>query len=257
MRVIVLVCIALAVTLSAQAPRPAFEVASVKKLAQRIAQSPSQAYTRSAALYFANVTVAGLVQYAYDVRDFALVGGPDWTRQDLFEVNARAAAEVSADEKRLMVQSLLADRFKLVVRKDKQEMEFSQLVLARSDGRLGPNFTDCPDPNVKSPPPRAPRGGMLWVVTCGTTADLVQIASINLRTPVVDKTGLTGRWHVEITFIDPRRPPSAGGAPAADIDPNLTEMRTALQEQLGLKLESARGPVDVLVVESVEQPTPD
>jgi uncharacterized protein (TIGR03435 family) len=98
---------------------------------------------------------------------------------------------------------------------------------------------------------------MLWVVTCGTIADLVQIALINLRTPVVDKTGLTGRWHVEITFIDPRRPPSAGVAPAADIDPNLTEMRTALQEQLGLKLESARGPVDVLVVESVQQPTAD
>src|SRR5687768_11915914 len=109
----ILVAVGLAVALSAQAPRPSFEVASVKKLSQRIAQSPSQASTRSAALYFANVTVAGLVQYAYDVRDFALVGGPDWMRQDLFEVNARAATEVSPDEKRLMVQSLLADRFKL------------------------------------------------------------------------------------------------------------------------------------------------
>src|SRR5687768_14105687 len=151
MRVITLVCIGLTVTLSAQAPGPTFEVASVKKLSQRIAPSPSQSSTRSAALYFANVTVAGLVQYAYDVRDFALVDGPDWIRQDLFEVNAKAATEVSPDEKRLMVQSLLADRFKLVVRKDRREMEFSQLVLARSDGRLGPNFTDCPDPNVKSP----------------------------------------------------------------------------------------------------------
>src|SRR5687768_6575078 len=144
----ILVCVGLAVTLSAQAPRPAFEVVSVKKLAQRVAPSPSQASTQSAALYFANVTVAGLVQYAYNVRDFALVGGPDWISRDLFEVNARAATEVSPDEKRLMVQSLLADRFKLVVRRDKQEMGFSQLVLARSDGRLGPNFTDCPDPNV-------------------------------------------------------------------------------------------------------------
>ena len=98
---------------------------------------------------------------------------------------------------------------------------------------------------------------MLWVVTCGTIADVAQIASLNLRTPVVDKTGPSGKWHVEVAFIDPRRPPPASGGPVADIDPNLTEMRTALQEQLGLKLESARGPVDVLVVESVEQPTPD
>ena len=253
----ILACVGLAVTLSAQAPRPAFEVASVKKLAERIPQSPSQASARSAALYFANITVAGLAQYAYNVRDFGLVGGPEWIRRDLFEVNARAATEVSPDEKRLMVQSLLADRFKLVVRRDKQEMGFSQLVLARSDGRLGPNFTDCPDPNVPPPMPRAPRGGMLWVVTCGTSADLAQIASLNLRTPVVDKTGLTGRWHVEITFIDPRMPPSASGAQTSVVDPNLTEMRTALQEQLGLKLESTRGPVDVLVIESVHHPTPD
>src|SRR5687767_7111429 len=125
----ILVSVGLAVALSAQAPGPAFEVASVKKLAERIPQSPSQASTRSAALYFANITVAGLVQYAYNVRDFGLVGGPEWIRRDLFEVNARAATEVSQDEKRLMVQSLLADRFKLVVRRDKQEMGFSQLVL--------------------------------------------------------------------------------------------------------------------------------
>lgn len=248
-----LACIALGVALSAQAPRPAFEVASVKKLPQRMA--PTQSSTAGAAFYRTNATVASLILFAYNIRDFELIGGPGWIRTDLFEINARAATEVSQDEKRLMVQSLLEERFKLVVRKDKQEMGFSALVLARSDGRLGPNFTDCPDPNRPLPPPRPPRGGSLWVVTCGTMADLATIASINLRTPVVDNTGVTGRWHVEVAFIDPRRPPSV--AAQADVDPNLTEMRTALQDQLGVKLESTRGPVDVLVVDSVEQPTPD
>lgn len=251
------VAVGMMATLSAQTPRATFEVASVKKLAERIQQTSFDTSTQSAALYWANATVASMIQYAYNIRDFELIGGPGWMRTDLFEVNARAASEVSLDEKRLMMQSLLADRFKLAVREDKQEMGFSQLVLARSDGRLGPKFTDCPDPNVSSPPPRPPRGGSLWVVRCGTMADLAQIASINLRTPVVDKTGVTGRWHVEIAFIDPRRPPSASAAALPDIDPNLTEMRTALQEQLGVKLESTRGPVDVLVVESVQQPTPD
>ena len=248
-----LVAAAIGVTLSAQAPRPVFEVASVKKLAQRVdGVSPS---TAGATFYRPNATVAALILYAYNIRDYELIGGPGWMRSDLFEINARASTEAADSEKRLMVQSLLADRFTLAIRRDTQEMSYSALVLARSDGRLGPNFTDCPDPNVKVPPPRPPRGGALWVVTCGTMADLAQIASLNLRTPVVDKTGVTGRWHVEVAFIDTRRPPSV--AAPADIDPNLTEMRTAFQELLGLKLESARGPVDVLVVESVEQPTPD
>lgn len=248
-----IVLVALGITLSAQAPRPAFEVASVKKLAQRADGVFSR--TEGTAFYRPDATVASLILFAYNIRDFELIGGPGWMRTDLFEVNARAATDVSLDEKRLMVQSLLADRFKLVVRRDKQEMGFSQLVLARDDGRLGPAFTDCPDPNVKAPPPRAPRGGTLWMVTCGTMVDLAMVASLNLRTPVIDKTGMTGRWHVEVAFIDPRRPPSTAAAP--DIDPNLTEMRTAFEERLGLKLDSTRGPVDVLVVESVEPPAAD
>lgn len=253
-----LVFVGLAVTLSAQAPRPAFEVASVKKLAERIPQSSTHTFTRSAAIYFANATVASVIRFAYDVLDFELVGGPDWIRTDLFEISARAATEVSPDEKRLMVQSLLADRFKLVVRKDKEEMRFSELTLARSDGRLGPNFTACPDPNAPEPRRIAPRGGQLFVVNCGTPAELARFASMVLRAPFVDRTGVTDKWQIEIAFIDPRFATSAGvGAQAPPIDPNLTDIGTAMREQLGLKMESVRGPLDVLVVESVQQPTPD
>ena len=251
---VILVSVGLAVALSAQAPRPAFEVASVKKLAERIPQSRARVRRTCGvpALYFANTSVAALVLFAYNLSPFELVGGPDWIRQDLFEINARAATEVSPDEKRLMLQSLLADRFKLVVRRDKQEMAFSQLVLARSDGRLGPNFTACPDPNAPEPRRIAPRGGQLWVINCGTIADLARAASIFLRAPAVDRTDVTGMWHIEVAFIDPRFALSAGGgAQTPPIDPNLTDISTAMREQLGLKLESTRGPVDVLVVESV------
>jgi len=251
-----LVFVGLAVTLSAQAPRPTFEVASVKKLADRIPQSSNQTFTRSAAIYFANATVASVIRFAYDILDFELVGGPDWIRTDLFEINARAATEVSPDEKRLMVQSLLADRFKLVVRKDKQEMRFSELTPARSDGRLGPNVTACPDPNAPVTRSFAPRGGQRLVVGCGTIAEFARAASLTQRSPFVDRTGVTGTWHFEITFIDPRFA-ALTGAQTPPIDPKLTDLGTAMREQLGLKMESVRGPIDVLVIESVQQPTPD
>src|SRR5687768_10679737 len=254
----ILVFVGLAVTLSAQAPRPAFEVASVKKLAERLPATQTATPGPTAAFYWANVTVASVIQFAYNILDFELVGGPDWMRRDLFEINARSAVETTLDEKRLMLQSLLEDRFKLVIRREKQEMRFSELTLARSDGRLGPNFTACPDPNAPEPPVRPPRGAQVWVVGCGTIADLAQMAARNFRIPVVDKTGLTGMRHIEIAFIDPRFAASAGvGAQAPLIDPNLTDIGTAMREQLGLKLEPGIGPVDVLVVESVQQPTPD
>src|SRR5688572_24226292 len=111
----ILVFVGLVVTLSAQAPRPAFEVASVKKLAERIAQTPTQLSTPSPILHWTNATLASMLLFAYNVNNFELIGGPDWMRTDLFEINARAASEVSEDEKRLMVQSLLEDRFKVEI----------------------------------------------------------------------------------------------------------------------------------------------
>ena len=149
-----LLMVGLMATIAAQAPpRPAFEVASVKKLAERIELTSFDVMTPSAAFHYPNATVASLILFAYDIQSFVLVGGPAWMRSDLFEINARAAAVASLAEKRRMMQSLLAERFKLVVRRDKQEMAHSELLLARSDRRLGPNFTDCPDPNAPPPPP--------------------------------------------------------------------------------------------------------
>ena len=95
------------------------------------------------------------------------------------------------------------------------------------------------------------------VVNCGTPAELARFASMVLRAPFVDRTGVTGKWHIEITFIDPRFATSAGGGTQTPIDPNLTDIGTAMREQLGLKMESRSGLLDVLVVESAQQPTPD
>ena len=246
-----LVSVVLGATLSAQAPRPAFEVASVKKRDQPASIPPTKTPPLSPVFYSPNATVASLILFAYNLRDFELVGGPEWMRRDQFEVNARAAAEVSDDQKRLMVQSLLEDRFTLVVRKERQDMRYSELVLARSDGRVGPKLTACGNPEAPPTPVRIPRGGMVMGARCAAISQIARLAAGMLRMPVVDRTGLTGMWGYELVYLDP------GTWGSAEPEPQLTAFPTALQEQLGLKLEAVRGPVDVLVVESVEQPTPD
>src|SRR5687767_8773514 len=238
---------------------PSFEVASVKRLDQPIPLSPPQRTPpRSNSFYRAIATVASLIQFAYNVRDFQLFGGPDWVRKDRFEVNARSAAELSSDEKRPMVQSLLKDRFKLVIRTEQREMPFSALVIARSDGRLGPTLTKCGDaenPPV-SKPVRVPPGGEALSFRCVAMSTVVNVAAGILRRPVIDKTGLTGMWNYQLAYGQVRELPPGRERDLAEQE-NPPSFETALQEQLGLKLESGRGPVDVLVIDSVEMPTPD
>src|SRR5688572_9281747 len=171
------VSLGIVVSLSAQTLKPTFEVASIKKRDQPAPFSPSRTPPRSATFYIANATVASLVQFAYNIRDFELIGGPDWIRRNLFEINARAAAEVSLDEMRPMVQSLLRDRFSLLVRAEQREMRFSTLVLARDDGRVGPKLTACGDPNAAPTPVLVPRGGRVYVNRCASMSVITNLAS--------------------------------------------------------------------------------
>ena len=236
---------------AAQAPRPTFEVASVKKLDKQAPFAP----VRTRGLVYArnNVTVAALVQFAYNVQDFELIGGPEWARRDLFEIEARAAREMSFEEMRPLVQSLLEDRFKLVIRREQREMRRAELTVARDDGRLGPALRPCADPNAPVKPMTMPRGAVGFAMRCQPMSSRSHPAVLRyLQMPVVDKTGLAGLWDYQVFFGDPR-----AFTPGADpsVDPNLPSFETALRDQLGLKVDFVRGPVNVLVVESVQQPT--
>jgi uncharacterized protein (TIGR03435 family) len=180
-----------------------------------------------------------------------------------------------------MLKSLLADRFKLVAHIEKKEMPIYALIPARSDGRLGPQLKastiDCTAVNASrrgGPPPSppdfngpAPQCGMM-VRPGGVKAggvpinQILQLLSQNVQRIVVDRTGLTGTYDIDLTWTPEQIPQARGdappGAPALPpIDPNGPSLFTALQEQLGLKLDSTRGPVDVLVVDKVERPTED
>ena len=186
----------------------------------------------------------------------------------------------------LMIRSLLADRFKLAVHTETKEQPIYALVLARSDGRLGSQLkkseTDCaaqmaaargrgparglPPPGPLQPGEPSPCGfriGMGNMVAGGSS--LAQFAnSLGMFTGrvVVDRTGLTGDYDFNLTWTPDQMPPRAPGTPGdqpirvngADIDPNGPSIFTAVQEQLGLKLDSQRGPVAMLVIDRAEKP---
>ena len=157
-------CVAALCTAAAgvQEPKPAFEVASVKRQASFVPPSPPSgpAPAVSAAFYRVNATVVTLVRFAYGVTDAQVIGGPEWIRKDMFEINARAADALPQDGMRPMVASLLEDRFKLTIRREQRQMRGEVLVLARDDRRLGPTLEKCEDPAA----PRSSR--------CRTTASL-------------------------------------------------------------------------------------
>jgi uncharacterized protein (TIGR03435 family) len=249
-----LAALTFAATASAQAPRPAFEVASVKR--QESPQFGPPASRPPNVYYRSGDTVEELVRFGWGVQRFQVLGGPPWAGEDRFEINARAAEPVPRELMWPMVQALLEDRFGLVVRHDRQEMDVAAIVLSESDGRTGPQLLPCTDPG--NPPPvrpiRVPPGGWADRKACVPLARLAELATGFLGHPVVDGTGLDGYWDYEIAFAYGDPPTSERVRELAERE-NLPQLPIALEEQLGLRLEPGRRPVDVLVIESVEQPS--
>ena len=256
--VILLGSLNMAATAQQQSPAPRFEVASI-----RLWRPPATPATRIAVtaapvgsgIFNRATSVAGLITYAYEVQDFQLNGGADWVRTERYDVSARAGREVSEVELREMVKALLADRFKLRARIETREMTILELRLARRDGRVGPNLHDCSNPNDKEgistpeKPFRAPRNGGVATADCADGIRiLAAIATQHLQMIVVDKTGLTGQWRFDFYY-------SSADLSGTNLD--LPSFEGAIREQLGLRLDRARGSAPVIVIESVDRPTPN
>ena len=283
-----LVCLARA-DVPAQTPSPAavsFEAASIKPNASgesntSVRRLPGGRFTAT------NVPVALLVQMAYQLQQFQMQGAPAWLRTARFDITARLDGDpppppvgsTQSDPVMLALQTLLADRFKLSVHWETQDLPIYALVLARADGKLGPNIrpaaVDCtaaaaasaaaakegrtlnhntPDRvscGVRNSNGRIMFGGYPMSFFANTLANEVNRS-------VVDRTGLAGNWDFELTYTRDRvrRPDVTDAGPAA-ADPDGASIFTALQEQLGLKLDSTKGPVRVLVIDRIEQPTAD
>jgi len=260
----------------ATADTPTFEVASVQP--NKSADLGGSFRTRPGGQFaVTNNTLRNIIRNAYQLQDFQIVGGPDWLDRDRFDITAKTPTpEPTMPQVMAMVQALLAERFKFVAHRETREMPIYALVVARPDGVLGPRLshsaTDCgaraaAARNGAGVPPVAPDGRPLCgtrftpgrVLAGGITmADLARNLSNAAGRVTVDTTGLAGGFDLELEFTPDQLPPEGTlppGMPRPPVDgPSLF---AALQEQLGLKLESQRGPVDVLVIDSVEPPSPD
>jgi uncharacterized protein (TIGR03435 family) len=249
--------------LAARQSTAAFEVVSIKEnLSASFPMSPA---ARPGGVFVStNVTVASIIRFAYNVPDYRLAGGPPWMLSERFDVEARAGRDVSSEELRRMVQALLLDRFRLVVHWEWREMPIYALLFARNDQRVGPSLRpasrDCVELGgrirTSLEERRTVDGGVSSRRTCAPMTTLVSTLAAALQGPVDDQTGLTGFWDYELSYTGERRRNVDPAAVASD--PNIAPvLSTAVTEQLGLKLEAARGPVEVLAIDSVERPAPD
>lgn len=191
-----------------------------------------------------------------------VVGEPPWTSTDGFDIDAKVApADVSTlgkmnfDQRRAMFKAILTDRFKLAVHHETRELPIYMLVIAKG----GPKFKEsAPDDPASSAPRRrgmmSNRGKMTGTDTQLST--LVTLLSRQLGRTIVDKTGLMGNYDFTLEWSPDNGAgaPPAAGAGAQTSDQSGADIFTAIQEQLGLKLESSKGPVDVIVIDHIEKP---
>jgi uncharacterized protein (TIGR03435 family) len=266
--------IALALSLAAQAATT-LEVASVKP---HDPTNPRLMMVADASGRFTamNISLAMLIRTAYGLQEDQVAGGPEWVRTERFDITAKAADGTSPTAMGPMLQALFADRFQLTTHRDTRELPAYALVKARADGQPGPRLVANPcawdfEKPLGPPKPGEVRCGSISEGFGSMTLNAVPIAVFlqylapKLNRVVVDRTGLTGNFNIDLKWTPDNLPPRPPGAPAdqpirvngADIDPNGPSLFTALQEQLGLKLEATRAPVDVLVIDRVERPSPD
>jgi uncharacterized protein (TIGR03435 family) len=237
--------------LAAQAPAsPAFEAASIK-LNKSGDASIGGGGGGSTEFRVTDIRLRDLISNAYGLRQASeLIGGPAWLDTDRFDIVGKKARPDSPSWP--MVRTLLADRFKLVTHRESRQLPIYALVMSSSDGRLGPTIHPSACVQGRGPDQNGCffRPGQGAFVGSGVAIQMLIDASLSseVKRMVVNRTGLTGAFDIDLHWL--------AGNPVAPSD-EAVSIFTALQEQLGLKLESTTGPVDVLVIDRVERPTED
>ncbi len=244
----------------AQDLRPSFDVASIRPVAPPVGpflpgSRPVCPVTGCGGpgtgsperIRFTYASLKNLIQVAYNVRSSHHIEAPAWMASATFDVVANVPPGATREQANLMLQNLLADRFQLKVHRSTRELPVFALVVARNGPKLKVSVDD-PD----APKPR----GTLWSsgrkrfeFDSWTMASFARTLESDVDRPVIDMTGLKGAYDIRLEFAETK---SAFGSP----DPQAPELFTALTEQLGLKLESRKSPVVLLVVDSaLRQPT--
>src|SRR5687767_6706404 len=277
MRTFATVVLSAVAVLSAQSPEPPPipYVASVKVNAS----GSTSSFTRrlpGGTFLASNMTIHDMIAFAHGLQPFQVEGAPDWTREVRFDITIKAETNVGpvaigpTQIGLQLARAVLAERFAFRANRETRERPVFALVRARPDGALGPRLkrsdTDCAalaraaGESGAPWPPRSAAGRILCglqmqgdTLTAGgyPMPEFQRYLTGQTQRAVIDRTGLAGGWDFELTFAPPDL------APDAAAERNIPSLFTALQEQLGLKLDATRGPAEVLVVDRVERPTPD
>jgi uncharacterized protein (TIGR03435 family) len=229
-----------------------FEVATIKPT--KPGTKAKGLTIRGRDLITVNFSLNDLISFAYGVHIRQVTGGPSWLESEFYDITAKPEAEGMPNRKQLegMVQKLLADRVKLTFHHDKKELTVFTLIVGKNGSRLTPSAGD-----PKGLPGLFFKGLGDLAVTNSSMSDLtVLMQSAVLDRPVVDQTGLSGRFDFALKWTpDASQFGGRGGSAKSDAADAPPELFTAIQERLGLQLKSAKIPVDVLVIDHVEKPS--
>ncbi len=222
--------------------RPAFEVASVK---------PGDGSSSDFRIYpggrlrMTNLELDLIIREAYGIKRFQLTGGPAWIHTDRFSIDAKASGEPTRAEVLAMLQTLLAERFQLKVRRETREENLFVLTVAKGGPKLSKSTANDSYIRLYRNTP-SDQEGVDYTIGAqkATIAQLADsLAGMHLQRPVQDRTGIHGEYDFKLRYATNDNP---------ETGPSLF---TAIQEQLGLKLETTKGPVEILVVEKAEKPS--
>jgi len=243
-----------------------FEVASIRTN-KTVSDVPRWRILPGGAYRATRVSLVDLILTAYEIEGFQLLGTPSWMKKERFDIVAKATGELTTSGARPTLpdalRALIKERFKLVEHKEVREFAVYALRVAR-EGRLGPNLV-ASDVNCAAIPILERKPGQCAVSAPGAwngryfaasvpIRSLVALLRLNVDRMVIDKTGLRGNFSIELNWTPDRLPPSLG---------ELTQLSeggsifTAIQEQLGLKLEPSIVPMTVVVIDAIELPTND
>jgi uncharacterized protein (TIGR03435 family) len=196
-----------------------------------------------------NVALKSVIANAYEVRIFQIEGGPAWLTSERFDIVARGREGTPDRLRPAMLRRLLAERFNLVVHVETKEQQVYSLVRMRTDGRLGPGLTPSAQGSDFGLPLTSLSNGVGRIAGKAVLLDtFAGVLAGQFSQMVTNRTGLSGQFDIDLRYTPSTSPTAA---------PEFPSIFTAVQEQLGLRLEPDRAPVRVLIIDSVDRPTPD
>jgi uncharacterized protein (TIGR03435 family) len=251
-RVTVAVLIFHGVLFSQVASAPAFEAVSVKR--NNSPEGRSELHTNPDGVTITNYRLRFLIPYVYNIAVYQIAGAPQWLDSNKYDIIARAPKGSSQDQLRFMLQQVLVDRFGLKFHREHKDVSGYAVVLAKD----GPKFKvemEPGQPGKDDGRVGAGRGMARGHMVSG--AVFAETLSIYLERPVVDQTGIDGRFNFELRWTPDETEPHLGGTPAPAgvpvTDPAGPSLVSALQEQLGLKLVRQRSVIEIFVIEHLQE----